>query len=71
MRSPIAWLCALAGAPRLLQALARDDVIPFLGFFKPNSRNNEPLRALVLSFFVAEIGVLIASLDSVAPIIAV
>jgi len=59
----------LAGAPRLLQAIARDDIIPFLSVFKVTSRNNEPIRALVLTFFIAEIGVLIANIDTVAPVI--
>jgi potassium/chloride transporter 4/5/6 len=59
----------ITGAPRLLQAIARDDIIPFLGVFKVTSRNNEPIRALIVTFFIAEIGVIIANIDAVAPII--
>lgn len=56
-------------APRLLQAIANDSIIPVLDFFKVTSKRGEPTRALILTFFIAEIGILIASLDSVAPII--
>ena len=58
-----------AGAPRLLQAIARDDIIPFLGIFKATNAKNEPIRAIVLTFFIAEIGILIANIESVAPVI--
>jgi len=63
------WFVYITGAPRLLQAIARDDIIPFLRVFKVTNCNGEPLRALVLSFFIAEIGVLIANIDLVAPVI--
>lgn len=59
----------LAGAPRLLQAIARDGIIPFLDVFKVVGRNGEPLRALLLTALIAETGVLIANIDHVAPII--
>lgn len=57
------------GAPRLLQAIARDDIIPFLRVFQVTTKNGEPIRALVLTFVIAEIGIVIANIDSVAPII--
>ena len=56
------------GAPRLLQAIAKDDLLPFVGFFK-STLGGEPTRALILTAVIAEIGILIASLDHVAPII--
>ena len=60
----------LSSAPRLLQAIANDNLIPFLKFFKwVSSWNNEPTLALVMTVLLAEIGVLIASLDYVAPIL--
>ena len=59
----------LAGAPRLLQAIARDDIIPFLDVFKVTTKAGEPRRALILTALIAEIGILIAKLDYVAPII--
>ena len=57
-------------APRLLQAIAKDDLISFLRIFKKVSPwNNEPTFALILTAILAEAGVLIASLDLVAPIL--
>ncbi|XP_035876190.1 solute carrier family 12 member 7 isoform X1 [Phyllostomus discolor] len=64
-----AGLQSLTGAPRLLQAIARDGIIPFLQVFGHGKANGEPTWALLLTAFICEIGILIASLDSVAPIL--
>eukprot|EP00051_Salpingoeca_urceolata_P029211 m.6462 g.6462 ORF g.6462 m.6462 type:complete len:1025 (+) comp2653_c0_seq1:160-3234(+) len=64
-----AALQTLVGAPRLLQAIANDDLVPFLGPFAKGNAAGEPTRALILTAIIAEVGVLIASLDAVAPII--
>ena len=64
-----AGLQSLTGAPRLLQAIAQDSLLPFLSYFGKASSTGEPTRALVLTVIIAECGVLIASLDAVAPII--
>mmetsp|Transcript_26904 Transcript_26904/g.70690 ORF Transcript_26904/g.70690 Transcript_26904/m.70690 type:complete len:995 (-) Transcript_26904:191-3175(-) len=64
-----AALQSLTGAPRLLQAIAQDDLIKALEFFGKASDSGEPTRALVLTVLIAEAGILIASLDAVAPII--
>ncbi|XP_048576392.1 solute carrier family 12 member 6 isoform X1 [Nematostella vectensis] len=64
-----AGMQSLTGAPRLLQAIARDNIIPFLNFFAVGSKSGEPTRALLLTAAISEIGILIANLDSVAPII--
>ena len=56
-------------APRLLQAIAKDNIIPFLNIFAISSKSGEPHRALFLTVIISEIGILIASLDAVAPII--
>ena len=53
----------------MLQAIARDNLIPFLNVFSYGSKSGEPTRALMLTACIAEIGILIANLDSVAPII--
>ena len=55
-------------APRLLQAIAIDNIIPFLKFFSKTFRN-EPTLALLLTVALAEVGVLIAILEYVAPIL--
>ena len=57
------------GAPRLLNAIAKDGVIPFLSPFSRTTKKGEPLFALMLTACISECGILIASLDYVAPII--
>uniref|UniRef100_A0A8C8ZJK3 Solute carrier family 12 member 7 n=1 Tax=Prolemur simus TaxID=1328070 RepID=A0A8C8ZJK3_PROSS len=64
-----AGLQSLTGAPRLLQAIARDGIVPFLQVFGHGKANGEPTWALLLTALICETGVLIASLDSVAPIL--
>ncbi|KAM4708761.1 solute carrier family 12 member 6 isoform 4-T5 [Discoglossus pictus] len=64
-----AGLQSLTGAPRLLQAIAKDGIIPFLRVFGHGKRNGEPTWALLLTSVIAELGILIASLDLVAPIL--
>ncbi|KAL3040793.1 hypothetical protein OYC64_011736 [Pagothenia borchgrevinki] len=64
-----AGLQSLTGAPRLLQAIARDGIVPFLQVFGHGKANGEPTWALVLTAGICEIGILIASLDAVAPIL--
>uniref|UniRef100_A0AAQ4R8L2 Solute carrier family 12 member 5b n=1 Tax=Gasterosteus aculeatus aculeatus TaxID=481459 RepID=A0AAQ4R8L2_GASAC len=64
-----AGLQSLTGAPRLLQAIARDGIIPFLRVFGHGKDNGEPTWALLLTGCICEIGIIIASLDAVAPIL--
>ncbi|KAG7488700.1 hypothetical protein MATL_G00036410 [Megalops atlanticus] len=64
-----AGLQSLTGAPRLLQAIARDGIVPFLQPFGHGKANGEPTWALLLTAGICEIGILIASLDAVAPIL--
>ncbi|XP_040264918.1 solute carrier family 12 member 4 [Bufo bufo] len=64
-----AGLQSLTGAPRLLQAIAKDNIVPFLRIFGHGKVNGEPTWALLLTALIAEMGILIASLDMVAPIL--
>jgi len=64
----ICRLCDCEGAPRLLQAIAKDGVIPFINVFGETTKNGEPVRALLLTSFIAEAGILIANIDNIAPI---
>uniref|UniRef100_A0A8C2FZ13 Solute carrier family 12 member 7a n=1 Tax=Cyprinus carpio TaxID=7962 RepID=A0A8C2FZ13_CYPCA len=78
-----AGLQSLTGAPRILQAISRDGIMPFLqvttcpGFTLFIERkhltkfksNGEPTWALLLTAAICEIGILIGSLDNVAPIL--
>lgn len=64
-----AGLQSLTGAPRLLQAISKDQIIPFLNVFSVSSSRNEPTRALFLTLAICEIGILIGNLDYIAPIL--
>lgn len=64
-----AGLQSLTGAPRLLQAIAKDGVIPVLNVFAVSSSRGEPVRALLLTAFISELGILIGNLDHIAPIL--
>ncbi|KAL4234673.1 hypothetical protein ACF0H5_006314 [Mactra antiquata] len=55
-------------APRLLYAIAMDNVVPFLSVFS-RTRRGEPFFALLLTVGIAEAGVLVGNLDHVTPII--
>lgn len=59
----------MTGAPRLLQAIAVDGVIPFLNVFAVTTKSGEPVRALLLTSIIAEAGILIANIDNLAPIV--
>jgi len=55
-------------APRLLQSIAKDEIIWFLNKLAPLS-NGEPKRALGATYLVAAVLVLIGQLDLVAPLL--
>ena len=47
-------IASLVGAPRVLQALAKDNLYPFMGFFgKGHGANNDPFRGYVLVFLIS------------------
>ncbi len=59
---------ALLGAPRTLQALAKDRVVfSFLG--KGEGESNEPRLATVISFLIALVAILIGDLNAIAPVL--
>uniref|UniRef100_A0A8D0AGR6 Solute carrier family 12 member 5a n=1 Tax=Sander lucioperca TaxID=283035 RepID=A0A8D0AGR6_SANLU len=64
-----AGLQSLTGAPRLMQAIAKDGIVPALRIFGHGKANGEPTWSLLLTACICEIGILIASLDAVAPIL--
>ena len=52
-------LGSFLGAPRVLQAVARDNVIPLLGLFRRGSKKgDEPHRALVFTFLITSVIIL-------------
>ncbi|HHS14128.1 MAG TPA: amino acid permease [bacterium] len=61
---------SMMGAPRILQAFARDNVFkPLRRFGRGSGRSGEPRNAIVLTFLIAQTGVLAGDLNTVAPII--
>ncbi|KAH8272931.1 hypothetical protein KR018_011132 [Drosophila ironensis] len=64
-----AGLQSLTGAPRLLQAIARDEIIPFLAPFAKSSSRGEPTRALLLTLVICQGGILLGNVDLLAPLL--
>ena len=64
-----AGLQSLTGAPRLLQSIAKDGIIPFLEPMAVLSSRNEPTRALLLTLGICQIAVLIGNVDAIAPLL--
>lgn len=64
-----AGLQSLTGAPRLLQAIAKDEIIPFLAPFSVSSSRGEPTRALILTLLICECGILLGNVDVLAPLL--
>ncbi len=63
-------LGSMMGAPRILQAFAKDEIFRSLNFFSFGSgATNEPRRATVLTFFIAQICIVLGDLNAIAPII--
>ncbi len=63
-------LGSMMGAPRIMQALARDQIFPVLRPLGAGAGpSNEPRAATVLTFLIAEAGILLGDLDAIAPVI--
>lgn len=67
-------LASLVGAPRILQALARDNLFPILFPFSQDDRpgepqDREPIRGYFLTYIVGMVCVLIGELNLIAPLI--
>ncbi len=61
-------LGSILGAPRILQAIAMDKIVPFF-FAKGTGKTNEPRNALLLAFVIAEAGILVGKLDVIARVV--
>ncbi|XP_031440768.2 solute carrier family 12 member 3-like [Clupea harengus] len=60
----------LVSAPKVFQCLCNDNIYPYIGFFgKGYGKNNEPLRAYLLTFVISIAFILIADLNVIAPLI--
>uniref|UniRef100_A0A8C5ECT1 Solute carrier family 12 member 3 n=1 Tax=Gouania willdenowi TaxID=441366 RepID=A0A8C5ECT1_GOUWI len=63
-------LACLVSAPKVFQCLCKDKLYPFIGFFgKGYGKNHEPLRSYLLTYVIAACFILIAELNTIAPII--
>ncbi|TWU32484.1 Amino acid permease [Novipirellula artificiosorum] len=63
-------LGSMMGAPRILQAFARDEIFKSIRFFGTGSGlTNEPRRATVLTFAIAQVCIVLGDLNAIAPII--
>jgi hypothetical protein len=57
---------------KVLQALAKDRLLPFLSFFEVGSgTNNEPRRAVVLTWFLVQLMLLLGEINLIAPIVTI
>ncbi len=63
-------LGSMLGAPRILQALAGDEIYAQLRYFAVGSGpNREPRRAIVLTFIVSALCIVFGNLNAIAPVI--
>lgn len=63
-------LGSMMGAPRILQAFARDDILKGIKMFgRGSGKSNEPRRATILTFLIAQAGVFLGDLNAIAPVI--
>ncbi len=61
-------LASVLTAPRTLQALAQDGHMPGI-FGRGFGKNQEPVAGLLLTFALAETGVILGDLDAIAPVL--
>uniref|UniRef100_A0A3Q3D2E7 Solute carrier family 12 member 1 n=1 Tax=Hippocampus comes TaxID=109280 RepID=A0A3Q3D2E7_HIPCM len=63
-------LASLVSAPKVFQALCKDNIYKALHFFaKGHGKNDEPLRGYILTFLISVAFILIGNLNVIAPII--
>ncbi len=62
-------LASLVSAPKVFQAVCKDNIFPGIGFFGKGDDKNEPRRGYVLAFFVGAAFIAIGDLNIIAPII--
>lgn len=63
-------LGSIMGAPRIMQAVAKDGIAPFF-FSKGYGASNEPRNALLLTFLIAQAGILIGDLNTIARVVTI
>lgn len=61
-------LGGILGGPRIIQAIALDRIVPRI-IGRGHGKNNEPRNALIFTFLISEIGILIGDLNMIASIV--
>lgn len=61
-------LGSMMGAPRILQALSKDNIFRWLRPFARIS-GSEPRPATIMTFIIAQMGIMLGNLDAIAPVI--
>ncbi|XP_034050087.1 solute carrier family 12 member 1 [Thalassophryne amazonica] len=63
-------LASLVSAPKVFQALCKDNIYKILHFFaKGYGKNNEPIPGYILTFFISVAFILVGYLNTIAPVI--
>ncbi|XP_065560034.1 bumetanide-sensitive sodium-(potassium)-chloride cotransporter-like isoform X2 [Artemia franciscana] len=63
-------LASYVSAPKIFQAVCNDNLYPGIGWFgKGYGKNNEPIRAYVLTFIIALAGIALGELNAISPLI--
>lgn len=62
-------LGSILAAPRVLQALGEDRVLPFSRIWAAKSANGEPRYALILTTAIVFVSIILADLDTIAPLL--
>lgn len=62
-------LGSMLGAPRILQALAEQETVPFSTFFAKKTKGNEPRNAIIFSGLVIILALVLGNLDFLASLI--
>ena len=61
-------LGGILGGPRIIQAVAQDKILPRV-LSVGHGKNNEPRNALIFTFIIAELGILIGDLNVIAGVV--
>uniref|UniRef100_A0A0R3RQL9 Amino acid permease n=1 Tax=Elaeophora elaphi TaxID=1147741 RepID=A0A0R3RQL9_9BILA len=64
-----AALQCLCSAPRLLQCIAQDEVVPELKSFRKLTKRNEPFHGLLITTLIAELAILLGAMDHIAAVV--
>ena len=62
-------LGSMVGAPRILQALAKQKTVPFHRVFSHKSANHEPRNAIIFTGAIIIVSIVVGSLDALATLI--